>query len=383
MELKNLRDHVRTLAVLPESEAEVISCYLTVEDGRLMDRNAFDARKQQLRQGLTGTRRQVFEDALGRIEEYLATGLTSDARGIALFARAGTEPFFLPLQFRVPLPNWIAVDITPNIYHLVELKDTYHRYVVMISTEESVRILEVNLGAVTAELWKDRPELRKRVGREWTKDHYQSHRRERTQKFIKEKIEMLDKLMSAGGYAHLILAGNSWMAAQLSQQLPKHLAAKLIDTVPASGGAKASDIVEATISAFVQEEEKESRRAVEEVIRAVRTGGLATVGAGPTLEALQQGRVDMLVLARRFEPLPGLKCVNCGRMKAEATDPTRCSQCDAGEFREFDVKEEMVRLAERNGCNVEVVEESDSLMLHGGVGCMLQYRLATEYITRT
>ena len=382
MELKNLRKHIRALATLPESDAEVISCYLALKDGNLTDRSAFDTQVRLLTQGVTGTTRQDSEDALGRIEKFLATGLLPDARGIALFARAGTEPFFLALQFRVPLPNWIAVDITPNIYHLVELKDTYHRYVVMISTEESVRILEVNLGAVTAELWRDRPELRKRVGREWTKNHYQSHRRERTQKFIKEKIKVLDKLMSAGGFAHLILAGNPRIAAQVSQQLPKHLAAKLIETVPASGGAKASDIVEATISAFVQEEENESRRAAEEVIRAVRTGGLATVGAGPTLEALQEGRVDMLVLAQGYKPTAGWQCTTCGRMRVETAKPVKCSQCDAGEFREFDVKEEMVRLAERDECDIEVVEESDSLMLHGGVGCSLQYRLATEYVTR-
>jgi hypothetical protein len=43
----------------------------------------------------------------------------------------------------------------------------------------------------------------------------------------------------------------------------------------------------------------------------------------------------------------------------------------------------MVRLAERDGCDIEVVQESDSLMLHGGAGCLLQYRLATEYVTQT
>ena len=35
----------------------------------------------------------------------------------------------LAMQFTDPLPNWIAVYPTPNIYHLVELKDNHHRYV--------------------------------------------------------------------------------------------------------------------------------------------------------------------------------------------------------------------------------------------------------------
>ena len=48
----------------------------------------------------------------------------------------------------------------------------------MISTTESARILDVNLGAIKAQLWKERSELRQRIGREWTKRHYESHQRE-------------------------------------------------------------------------------------------------------------------------------------------------------------------------------------------------------------
>jgi len=135
-------------------------------DGRIKNRGAFDGQVRPLIGSLTGQTRLDFGDALEPIARYLAEKLLLGAKGVAIFSRAGGEPFFLPLQFRVPLPDWMAVGTTPNIFHLVELKDTYHRYVVMISTEESVRIYEVNLGAVTEQLWEQRPELRKRVGRE-------------------------------------------------------------------------------------------------------------------------------------------------------------------------------------------------------------------------
>ena len=59
---------------------------------------------------MTGRGRSDFETALERIEAYLKTGLLPDAKGITLFSRAGEEALFLPLQFRVPLPNWVAVD---------------------------------------------------------------------------------------------------------------------------------------------------------------------------------------------------------------------------------------------------------------------------------
>ncbi len=379
MELKNLQEHIRTLATLPESDAEVISCYLTLAKGHLTNRNAFDEQIRSVNLGMTGKDRSVFEEALERIEAYLKTGLLPDAKGTALFSRAGAAPFFLPLQFRVPLPNWVAVDTTPNIYHLVELKDTYHRYVVMISTEESVRILEVNLGTVTEELWKERPELRKRVGREWTKSHYQNHRRNRMGKFIKEKINILDRLMLAGGYAHLILAGNARMTALVRDQLPKHLRTKVVDVVPVASKASHADIVEATIASFIEEEENESRLAVDELVQAVHTGGLAVSGTQPVFRALERAQTDTLILAKAYEPDKGWQCTVCDAMNVSREKAENCPKCGASELWRFDVKEKMVRLAEREGCTVEVVEHSDKLRLLGGVGCLLRYRLPEEY----
>ncbi len=38
-------------------------------------------------------------------------------------------------------------------------------------------------------------------------------------------------------------------------------------------------------------------------------------------------------------------------------------------------KEELVRLAAQQDCEVELVKQSDMLMQLGGVGCLLRYRL--------
>ena len=41
---------------------------------------------------------------------------------------------------------------------------------------------------------------------------------------------------------------------------------------------------------------------------------------------------------------------------------------------------EMVRLAEREGCEIEVAECNETLGLLGGVGCLLRYRLPEELL---
>jgi Bacterial archaeo-eukaryotic release factor family 10 len=179
VDVNHLQEHIGTLANLEESAAPLISCYLDVAGGNGEYSVALDERVRVLKKSLTGRARADFEEAVTQIRQFVASELELGTKGSAIFARGGKHPFFLALQFRVPFPNWIGIGPTPNIYHLVEIKDNYDRYVILLATETSARIIGVNLGAVTQQIWSARPDLRRRVGREWSKDHFQDHRRER------------------------------------------------------------------------------------------------------------------------------------------------------------------------------------------------------------
>ena len=382
MEVKELQQHIRTLATLEETSAPVISCYLNLEKGPLAAHNALEARARQVKKSLAEHEWQDFHEAFDRIAAFLKSELWSEAQGVAIFARGGAAPFWLALQFRVPLPNWLAADTVPNIYHLVELKDTYHRYVVMLSTEESARIVEVNLGSITEEIWRARPELRQRVGREWSREHYQNHRRNRTEQFVKEKIAVLEQLMAAGGHTHLVLAGNPRLTAQVRKELPKHLADKLVDTIVASGHDKISDVVAATLSSFIEQEELESQAIAERLRREIATGGLAVIGTAETFAALQRAQVDVLVMARDYAPPTGWRCLTCDGVGFAAPEIGKCTECQSNLIKPLNVREEMIRLAEKRACHVEIVNHSPALLEFGGVGALLRYFSPEQYYWR-
>lgn len=120
MELRQLEDHIRTLATVEEAESPLISCYLDLSKGVIGCRDELEARFQILRKSLPVRSGAEFGESADRIAAYLNESLSERTRGLAVFARGGPTPFWLPLQFEVPLPNWIAVGSTPNIYHLVE-----------------------------------------------------------------------------------------------------------------------------------------------------------------------------------------------------------------------------------------------------------------------
>jgi rubrerythrin len=273
----------------------------------------------------------------------------------------------------------ISVESTPNIYHLVEIKDNYDRYVVLFATEESARILGINLGAITQDIWKSRPDLRRRGNNEWTKERFQDHRRERGKQFVRDQIRIADQLMSAGGYGHLIVAGSVRMTAEIRQALPKHLQAKLVDVVSANANDRISDVVAATLQSFLDHEESESLEVVEKLLKQIHLHGLAVAGPGPSMVALRAGQADILVLAKDYQSGAAWLCPACGSAAAQANAPAVCPQCACATLRQFGSKEEMVRLAEQTRCGVEVVEHSDALMQLGGVGCLLRYAAPENY----
>jgi hypothetical protein len=373
MELKELQKHIVTLATLPQTVDPVISCYLNREPSQANVRHFLEQRVRLIRGSLVPEWRLEFEEAMSRIDAYLRQDVREGVVGLAMFARAGQQPFFLPLEFHVPLSNWLAVDTAPNIYHLVELKDTYHRYAVLFCTETGVRILGLNVGTIVDDIWREFPDPRDRPRRNWTREQHQNDRRQRTDLFINELIGVLSQFMFTGRYGHLILAGHPRVTSRFRKALPTHVAAKLVDVVLASEYDRPNDIVSATQVSFVKQEERESQAAVERLQREIDTHGLAVVGTAATFEALKWGQVCMLVLAKGYNPGAGWMCGACGATGVVASPLKICTECLSREVRELDVKEEIVRMAERTGSRVVVVNHSDSLMRLGGIGCLLRF----------
>ena len=61
MEIKNLQKHIRTLAILEETEAPVVSCYLNLEGGEKGFRDFLNERTHILSGTHTGQIRQYLD----------------------------------------------------------------------------------------------------------------------------------------------------------------------------------------------------------------------------------------------------------------------------------------------------------------------------------
>jgi len=332
MRVTDLRQETLKLAQLSASDAPVVSCYLDLRCGST---TALWNQAAAVRDRLRGTELRSFVDVMNRVDDFLLVGLKPDSQGAAVFSRGGNRPYFLALQFRVPVETSLQVQSEPCIFGLLALLDTYENYVVLHTCTDIARIVEVHLGVPVNETV-------------WHRQRGCAASSETRQRFLAEQSRLLDQVVSAGQYRHLILSGEPATTKQLMAVLPNALAAKVIAVVNGSTGYDADCIARTTLPAFMQYEELESLAWARALKLATLGKSLAVKGGFATSLALKNDDAKMIILdANVFAP------------------QARNEQGDA-------LRQEVLRMAVRNGCAIEIVTKANALSGCGGIGAFLR-----------
>jgi len=328
MEMDKLQQHIRQLAALNETGDPVISCYVNLTDSKSAWNDNLRNRLETILHGAASMNEAgTLNESVSRIHKYLASPEILGARGVALFARGGREPLWLPMRFSVPVPTWVSIDTLPNIYNLVELQDRYQRYIVLLSTKNSARIFDIALGEVSKQILIQKPSLRKRVGREWTRIHYQNHLRERGLQFLREKVQILDHLLSKNRPAYLVLAGDTQLSEEIRASLPARLSSVLIDVVPLDRNVSYDEVVSSTLQAFIAAQERESEALMDRFMNAFYKDGLAVVGVAECLQSLLRHQADVLIIKQDNDLGYARLCPACSWAAPAQLSPAACPDC--------------------------------------------------------
>lgn len=367
----SLQDAISRLTRIEENEDLVVT--LTLGWDGDPDLKFLERRTAEIASALEQHQVRSFMAAIDMVRGTLDRGFPRSTQGLAVYARAGARSFLHALPFAAPLQDTLVVGHAPHVLPLVELKDSYHRFVVLLTTESSARILEISLGSVTQDIWAAREPSEPRIVGGWLRRRYETRRAVR-RRFVKEKIRILEDVMRNGRHAHLILAGDPGMVATVRSHLSTSLRDRLVDMVRLPEQAGISTVTARTLEAFLEGERKESLDLAATLAREIRRNGLAVAGVPSTLEALVDDRVDVLLLDPDLVEPRAWNCRDCdGRLYLEQ-EPVRCADCESDSLRERDLREQLIRLAESRGRRVEFVRGSDLLKRLGGVGALLRYR---------
>jgi peptide subunit release factor 1 (eRF1) len=177
----------------------------------------------------------------------------------------------------------------------------------------------------------------------------------------------------------IVLGGTDDTLALMKRELPQRLQNSVVGTFIAASHASDQEIIVRALALAQVAEALQEEQQVAELSDALanRPGSVwgqgsrrAVQGAGDTLQALSQQRVQLLLLRRGFH-LPGSVCDNCGSLFNTAGGP--CPYCKNTLRAVLDVLEHAVERAEAEGAEVEFVTESPALEALGGIGAILRF----------
>ena len=258
-EPQKLSDVLNRLIEFDSGGMPVVSLYLNAqanEQGRdqydRFIRREFSARRKTFEPNTPAG--ESFQRDATRIEEYLANEVRPSANGVAIFACAGKDDFFLPLQLDAPIErHQLFVFDAPHLYPLARLMDEHRRYAVLVADTNRARIYVFGRGrTVAAAEVQSEMTNRTEVGG-WSQMRYQRHVDNIHLHHAKDVVEALDRIVREESIENVIIAGDEVIIPLLREHLTPELTKKTEDTMRLDIRTPETEIMERTLETFPHE----------------------------------------------------------------------------------------------------------------------------------
>jgi peptide subunit release factor 1 (eRF1) len=373
-----LTHHLDELAAFEPTEFPFISLYLNTQpDQHGRDnfepfvRKEFKARANSFAQD--SLELASFERDAARIKGYLRDELRASANGLAIFACAGADNYFKAVQLDAPvMRHRLHVNERPHLYPLARLLDQHPRYVALLADTNSARLFVFGLGRALSSAEVNNVKVSRTQGRGWSQMRYQRHVDNYHLLHAKEVVEVLGRVVREEAADHIVLAGDEVIIPLLSEQLPPHLANKVIDVLRLDIRTPEHEVLKATMEALHEHNVQTDAERVRRLLDEYRAGGLAVVGARDTLTALYQGQVDELLLSASTRE------IICNEEELDATLADGISPSQPvfrGREPHLVAADLLVTRARHTGARVTFIEDPALLTGVDGCGALLRYRL--------
>jgi peptide chain release factor subunit 1 len=374
-----LRAQLDRLAAFEPVDLPVLSLYLDMQPNE-HGRDQFEpfVRKimsERQRTFATGTpARQSFDADVDRINAFLSDSVDRSANGLAIFACHGAD-LFETMQMNAAIDDhWLFVGPVPHLYPLARLTDRYPRYAALLVDTNAARLLVFSLAQTESEREVKNAKTRKTSMGGWSQARYQRHLDNFHEQHMKEVVDVLDRVVREESINHIVIACDEVARPLLMQELPKHLAAKIVDLVRLDIKTPEHEVLQETLDALRANEAKTDQEHVDAMIDAWRGSGLAVAGPEDTLEALQMGQVDELLISANPATLRRAEWMPPGTTPGAVDVETSAPSADVDSER-LKLADELVTKAHATGARIRFIESPDLLFEVGGVGALLRFKI--------
>lgn len=363
---------VRELAAIRGEAAPITSCYLDVDGSRLIRQHdveqELDVTLREARSRADGHR--SVQDDLAKIEAHVRGGFDrSDVRGLAIFASSAIglwEVFELP----VPVRSQVVVNHSPAVAQLESVLQEHEPIGVVLADRQRTRLFVFALGRLVehSEQLDELPRDYDTRGQSerGTPEH---HVDELAQQHLRHAARAAFEVWQQTGYQHLVIGAPDAIASELESLLHPYLKERLCGRVHVAVNATLDEVQKA--AGAVEDDVERSREAalVDRLREAAATGRKGVAGIADTLAALNEKRVERLVVSKGFAQ-EGWRCPTTGALASVGPkDPITGEPME----RVDDVVEDAIEAALTQGVRVSICIGNADLDVLGRIGALLRY----------
>ncbi len=346
-----------------------LTLYLDLRHG--VDLKFLEKRKEKIARTLKRDRAllDAFEKNCDALEDALKMPRDPGSKGLAFFVSIKNgfrRLYHLPL----PMDNQIVVDTSPYIRPLARLRDEWETYALILIDTGHAKLYVVSSGLIVDEISTSKNIMNKHKKGGFSQMRFQRLRRGAIEKFYKLVAEKVEDILESEAIKKIILAGPGQAKIQFQDHLSPKLRSKVVEIMDVDLDINLSKLVDQSAERVAEEETRTSHEAVKLLRKQILKNGLGVYGLNETLEAVQGGRAELLLVDKDYL-VAGWICENCQLVRA-GTQPDQCPICE-GPTSQVDVIEELIEFAERIGTALEFVGDNELLEELGGVGALLRF----------
>ena len=347
----------------------VVSVYLNTDPS---EGNA-DTHKRRLKSML---REINLTSDVEAIEKFFDLEYNWSGKGVAVFS-CSSNNFFRAYPLWIPVRNLIHISDRPSVKPLAALLDNYGGYGVILIDKQGARLFSFHLGQLR-EQEGVMGEVVKRAKHGTVGSAVPGRRGSGTSthsvdevidRNMKEAAEFAVHFFEDNHVRRILIGGTDENVNLFRGLLPKAWQSLVMGAFHMAMTASHNEVLARALERGTQAEKEREAHLVERVITAAAKASGGVVGLEKTIEAVNDGRVQTLVLTEGFRK-------NAYRCKSTGLLTTRPEDMCGGEHdveKVYDVVDMMVSQVMRQGGEVEVLISNPDLEKAGNIGAILRY----------
>jgi peptide chain release factor subunit 1 len=368
------QEDVQELLALDAGEATFTSLYLDVDTSQ----QSSEVIKKQVRAMMKEA--GVGDREAAAVEQYLDLTYDWTKPGLAIFT-SGDSDFFRALPSAIAFRNRVRVSHRPHVKPLNHLLDYYAHYGVVVVDRVGAKFFEYHLGElqdVGGTMGDDVRKLKLGGGSSRAAGTSQTtgqrggqggrHEEEVVNRNMRDAAAATSSFFAGKPIRRLFLGGTTENVALYRDNLSKQLQSCIAGTFPADMTAGEHEIRARSLALLKEANSERERKMVETMITTAAKGGNAVVGLDATLKALNDGRVQTLVISDGYRT-GGYHDASAGFLSARAGESPYGTPMTTTD----DLVEAAVSRAMETGGNVEIISDDEELERVGRIGAMLRY----------